>query len=112
MIDKRTIKTFFEDLAKSDKFDENSNLLWGFFFLDTNKEKLKKISEKLSSINLEFVDIFEAEMEDNSLPKEYYLHLQKKEHHTEESLLQRNEYLYQIAKEFQINAYDGFDVGN
>ncbi len=112
MITKETIIEFFNDLKSKEDFNTEAELLWGYFFLDKDTEKLKELSEKLEKDNYRFVEFFEAEKLNKKDPQEYYLHLEKIEHHTIDSLNERNQYLYKIAEEMNVSLYDGFDVGN
>ena len=80
----------------------------GLFFIDTSINKPQKL--ELARIGFVFVDIFDAEIEDPNLDKEFYLQVEKIEVHSVESLLRVNEILYAIAREYDAE-YDGFDVG-
>ncbi len=112
MITKETIIDFFEDLKINSDFNLNEELLWGYFFLDKDYNKLKKISEYLEKEEYRFVDIFEAEKETEDDPEEYYLHIEKVEFHNVDSLDKRNRYFYNLAVKNNIDSYDGFYVGN
>lgn len=112
MITKETIEEFFQNINNGDEFDSSQILLWGYFFLDSNLSKLKVVAEKLVNEGYRFVDIFEADKENEEDIQEYYLHIEKIEHHNVDSLHKRNTELYNFADENGINYYDGFDVGN
>lgn len=112
MITKETVEDFFENVNKGDEFDTSEVLLWGYFFLDFDLSKLKSASEKLVSAGYRFVDIFEAEKENEEDEQEYYLHVEKIERHDVNSLHKRNSELYDFADANEIDSYDGFDVGN
>jgi len=110
MIKRESVVEFFEKVKNEGDLDVSNELLWGFFFLDSSIEKLKKVGSKLSEVGFVFVDIFQAENEDPNLGKEFYLHVEKIETHHVESLVKVNEVLYAIANEY-ITEYDGFDAG-
>jgi hypothetical protein len=112
MITKDTILDFFSSLKENDEFNENQELLWGYFFLDSNSDKLLKLSKLLEAKGYGFVDIFEAEKENEEDIQEYYLHMEKVEIHDVSSLLERNNEFYEIASNEGVNSYDGFDAGN
>ncbi|TSE02855.1 ribonuclease E inhibitor RraB [Aquimarina algiphila] len=112
MITKEIIEDFFENLDKGGEFDTSSKLLWGYFFLDKNKSKLKIAAEKLSKLGYQYVDIFEAEKENPNDSEEYYLHVERIEYHDVNSLDQRNKDFYLFAKNNNLDCYDGFDAGN
>ncbi len=112
MITKETIEDFFSNVNEKGEFDTSSKLLWGYFFLDRNKVKLKSAADKLSKEGYRYVDIFEADKENPNDPQEYYLHIEKIEYHNVDSLDKRNKELYDFAYNNNIEYYDGFDVGN
>ncbi|MCP5259880.1 MAG: ribonuclease E inhibitor RraB [Burkholderiaceae bacterium] len=41
----------------------------------------------------------------------FFLHVEKIEHHTPESLNHRNREFYELANQFQLESYDGMDIG-
>lgn len=111
MISEEIIADFFVDLEENNEFNLSGKLLWGFFFVDSSKEKLSLLGNKLVRDGFIFVDIFEAEKENGDDTDEYYLHIEKVEHHDISSLKKRNDLFYSLAKEYGITNYDGFDVG-
>ncbi|WP_108868797.1 ribonuclease E inhibitor RraB [Aquimarina aquimarini] len=112
MIIRETIEDFFENVNNGDEFDTSSKLLWGFFFLDSDKKKLEKAAEKLVKEGYRYVNIFEAEKENDDDVQEYYLHIEKVEHHSVDTIDARNKELYLFVEQNNIDCYDGFDVGN
>ena len=84
--------------------------LWGYYFLDGETSRLKQLGIELEAKGYKVVDIFEAEMEDKSLPEEYYLHIEKTECHTIDSLLERTKKFYKLIDKKGIGAFDGFDI--
>ncbi len=88
------------------KWNIDGLLLWGYFFTDSNPEKLKQIAEALSSKGYSFVNIYPTD--DNST---FFLHVERVEHHTPESLNIRNLEFYDLASQFDLESYDGMDVG-
>lgn len=112
MITRETVEVFFENVNNGDVFDTSDKLLWGYFFLDINKVKLQKASEKLTAQGYRYVGIFEAEKEHDGNVQEYYLHVERIEQHNTDTLHKRNNELYLFAEQNNIDYYDGFDVGN
>lgn len=86
--------------------DFNQPFLYGYFFVDKNLEKLDKLSTKLAKKGFSKVTI---EKRDSEL---YFLHLEKIESHTQESLLERLNEFDQLAKDETIELFDGWDVGH
>lgn len=109
MIDKESVKAFFDDLPNCD-LDPANELLYGYFFTDTDKTKLLIASKELEKLGYKYVDIFDADVDEDDEPF-YFLHVEKIEIHSVDSLLQRNSELYSFADKFDLDSYDGFDVG-
>ena len=109
MITKDDIQTFFENLKDSD-IDSNNQLIYGYFFTDPNATKLESASQDLVKLGYKFVDIFEAEVEDDDEPF-FYLHVEKVEKHSVDSLDKVNQTLYVLADKYELESYDGFAAG-
>ena len=58
-----------------------------------------------------FVEIFLSEKEDPDEPDLWWLHVEKIEIHSSDSLHERNQLLYEFADEHGLESYDGMDVG-
>jgi hypothetical protein len=80
--------------------------LWGYFFADKTPEKLEPVKKELIKNGYHFVDPYPTD--DRST---FFLHVEKIEHHTPQSLHQRNLTFYKLADKYQIESYDGMDVG-
>ena len=111
MIERATIEEFFRAVSESRHVDINKPQLWGFFFLDSDISKLKKLGDYLQEDGYTFVDIFEAESVSESQEIEYYLHVEKEEIHDVDSLIIRSSNLSEIIDKMGVKSYDGFDVG-
>ncbi|MCL1080101.1 ribonuclease E inhibitor RraB [Parashewanella spongiae] len=109
------ISEFFEETrqftqeAKAD-FDIDKVCRWSYFFGDTDEEKLTKFGSYLESDGYEPIGFIEAE-EDDENPELIYLRVDKEELHTVESLDVLNVKLYGLVKEYDIESYEGMDVG-
>jgi hypothetical protein len=86
--------------------DTDIDMLYGYFFTNSEPEKLKQVASELKPKGFEFVDIYQDE------EGTYWLHVERIENHNAKSLLELNKTLYEVADKFQISSYDGFDVGN
>lgn len=103
------LKEMFADMRANPgykKWNIDGPLLWGYFFTDPDPKKLRPVAEYLSSKGYRFVAIYPTD--DKST---FFLHVEKVEHHTPESLNQRNLEFYKLANRFQLGSYDGMDVG-
>lgn len=88
------------------KWGVDGNLLWGYFFTDPNPKKLQPVADYLTKNGYHFVKIYPTDDKTT-----FFLHVEKIEHHTPESLNKRNHELYKLAERFHIESYDGMDVG-
>ena len=80
--------------------------LWGYFFTDKYPEKLKNLKEVLVKEGYRFVDLYLT-----SDGHTYFLHVEKTEHHSAQSLYELNCKFYKLADKHNIDSYDGMDVG-
>ncbi len=104
MITKNDIEQLFAKMRKAG-WNMEQALAWGYFFKHQSREPLEKLAEILASKGYEVVDI------NQSFPDEmWWLQIEKIEQHSIDSLDQRNQEFYQLAKQYHIHAYDGMDV--
>jgi hypothetical protein len=101
----------FDNIKKETDWDTSDNMLWGYFFTHNEPQKLEKAKELLISKGYKFIDIYLSEKDDPSEPDMFWLHVEKVEIHSPESLDKRNDELYFFAHELGIDSYDGMDVG-
>jgi hypothetical protein len=92
-------------------WDPDADLLWGYFFVDRDLQKLGVLRVHLERIGFTFVEVFEIGDENDEPSGEHMLHVERVEIHGPASLARRNVELTDLAFEFHIRAYDGWDVG-
>ena len=106
------IKEIFATAKNEDGWNMNEDMLFSYFFIDRNVEKLEKFGIEREKEGYDFIDIFEVgDDETGEATGEYLLHLDKLETHTPESLAQRNVELQKLADEAEIESYDGWEFG-
>lgn len=106
------IKKIFDEAEREDNWNVNEPMLYSFYFVDKDPEKLEKLGEHLDTQEYDFVGIFElGDEETDESTGEYMLHIDKAETHTPESLAQRNVEFSKLAEEFEIETYDGWEFG-
>lgn len=98
------IESIFQQMETQSKWNTKAELLWGYFFFDSDREKLNKLSSQLAGGGYREVDLF---FNGHS----YVLHIERPEIHTPQSLAERNTYFAALAHKSCIKTYDGFDVG-
>ena len=105
-----TLEISFHEMQDAG-WDTDSDLLWGYFFVDNDGSKLRRLSEHLKSLDYRFVDIFELEDDDENPSGKYMLHVERVEIHQPDTLAQRNVAFSQLASQWGVSDYDGWDVG-
>jgi hypothetical protein len=110
MITKEEMAALFADMKQNAPWDINKPLLWGYFFADPAKAKLEAAARLLTARGYQQVGIYDSKPEGDH-PALWWLHVEKVEKHTVDTLHARNQEFYKFAEEHQIEAYDGMDVG-
>ncbi len=106
MITIEDLEEMFSGIRAKTKWNLDGELLWGYFFTDANPKNLERLIQPLTDLDCRYVDIFETE--DGST---YFLHVERVEHHTTQTLHAQNQSFEKLADEFCIGSYDGMDVG-
>lgn len=106
MITLRDLDDMFASMRAKTKWDVDGEMLWGYFFTDPDPKKLERLVQPLTSSGYRFVRIYETD--DRST---HFLHVERVEKHTPQTLHARNEELYRLAGEYGLASYDGMDVG-
>jgi hypothetical protein len=97
----------FDQMKRETKWQpEKNDMLWGYLFTDKNKTNLEKAANKLKAQGYTIKEIRKDEEKDF-----FWLHMEKIEKHTVDSLQDRNKTLNTFAQENGIESYDGWDVG-
>jgi len=114
MITLDTLVGFFEDTRQMKRdgearFDVDQLCRWSYFMVDTDREKLIRAGHFLEEQGYEVVGFLEPGPDDEK--KIIYLRFDRVEQHTPETLFERNVTLYKIAADFELEDYDGMDVG-
>src|SRR4051812_38095296 len=106
------IREIFETARTEDGWNLEEEMLYSYYFVDTDVDKLEKLGLDLERKGYDFIDIFELGDEDTDKPTgEYLLHIDKLEIHTPESLAARNVEFQNLANEYEIASYDGWEFG-
>ena len=101
----------FQEIESATPWDLANDMLWGYFFTHSEPGKLEQAAEILSERGFSVVDIRLSEKEDPCDQDMYWLHVERLETHTPETLDARNDSLYMLAHELDLDSYDGMDVG-
>jgi len=107
----KKLTEMFEDISKNTDWDMKSPMLWGYFFTHHEAHPLEKVKKLLEVKGYTFVDLYLAEKENEQEEDVFFLHIEKIETHTPNSLDERNNQFYILADEHGLDSYDGMDVG-
>jgi regulator of RNase E activity RraB len=106
------IREIFETARREDNWNTEEEMLYSFYFIDRDVDKLEKLGLELEKQGYDFVDIFElGDEETEESTGDYLLHIDKVETHTPESLAERNVEFQNLANEYEIASYDGWEFG-
>ena len=106
MITLKDLEDMFANMRDKTEWDVDGEMLWGYFFTDTDPKKLERVVEPLTNSGYLFVSIYETD--DKST---YFLHVERAEKHTPQTLHARNAEFNKLAEKFGLESYDGMDVG-
>jgi hypothetical protein len=108
-ISKQQLQSMFDSMRRDAPWDIEGPLLWGYYFTNDTPEPLRKAAAELASLGYRFVEVYEKTEAVESA--RWWLHVEKIEVHTVESLNERNQELYALAAKMGLRSYDGMDVG-
>jgi hypothetical protein len=111
MISRDMLEDLFVRTRERARWSIDDVCLWGYFFTDHDRERLLGAALALERMGYRVVGILdepEPEDDDQGL---LFLHVEREEQHTVDSLEARNRELYRFAEEFGLETYDGMDVG-
>jgi hypothetical protein len=110
VIEREALVEMFESIAERGAWDMSQPMLWGYFFTNHEPGALRAAVPILQSEDYEFVDVYRSEKDNPTDPDMWWLHVQRVEVHTVDTLFARNERLSEFASRQGIDSYDGMDV--
>jgi hypothetical protein len=105
MIEKALLIKMFANMRAQAPWDVDSDLLWGYFFNSSSEPSLNLLGEFLVQAGYHLVVIRPDDRQSR-----FWLHVERVETHSPDSLDARNQELYRIADKYGVT-YDGMDVG-
>lgn len=106
MNEKQQIQEMFKGIRSQTKWNIDGDMLWGYFFVGPDAKSLEAPCRELAKMGYRFVSIYPAEEK-----LIYWLHVEKVETHSVDSLYQRGIELRRLASKYESVKYDGMDVG-
>lgn len=111
MITRDQLQDLFDNTRAKAKWSIDGVCLWGYFFTDHDRSKLLAAAPALEQMGYRFVGLLVPPPAEDGASEVIFLHVEREEQHTVDSLHARNQELYRFAEEHGIEAYDGMDVG-
>jgi hypothetical protein len=107
------LEQMFANIRADTNWNIDGPMQWGYFFADGDADALQRLGAELAREGYRLVDVFLADKEagDEDEDDVYFLHVERIETHTIDSLRRRNEHLQAMAEHFGVATYDGMDVG-
>ncbi len=109
-IERSELEEMFATIRETTDWPIDGDMLWGYFFSDTDRRRLEHAARELEGLGYRIVGI-EGPSTDEDERERLYLHVERIETHTPETLDRRNSELYAFAKRAGLATYDGMDVG-
>ena len=109
-IDRSVLEEMFANIRANTDWPIDGDMLWGYFFTGKDPAKLESAGQALEARGYRYVGILRPDAEDEDQDT-LYLHVERIETHTVESLHQRNTELYELVETLGLETYDGMDVG-
>ncbi|WP_163233567.1 ribonuclease E inhibitor RraB [Caulobacter rhizosphaerae] len=104
-ISRPQLEAMFSNMRSSSPWNVDGPLLWGYFFTSADRPALEQAGKILGDQGYRFVEIHKDKK------NVWWLHVERIEHHTVDSLDARNAEFYAFAKREGLASYDGMDVG-
>jgi hypothetical protein len=107
-IERSALVEMFDNIRATTEWDMSGDMLWGYFFTDTDPDKLARAGQLLAERGYRCVSVRPPEDDPAGL---HWLHVERIETHSVDSLDERNDELSDFAHDLELHSYDGMDVG-
>lgn len=103
-ISRAQLVRMFSSMRSSAPWNIDEPLLWGYFFTSPDRAKIDQATKVLVDEGYRLVEVHR----DKDV---WWLHVERVERHTVDSLDARNAEFYALAQREGLTTYDGMDVG-
>ena len=110
-ISRDKLEWMFANIHKNMKWDLSHDMLWGYFFTNRSRQPLDSAAKDLAKQGYRVVDVFLSVKDRPTDSDLWWLHVERVETHSIESLDKRNTELAVFAQRHALDSYDGMDVG-
>lgn len=104
------LQEMFDNVKENTPLNILGDMLWGYFFTHNEPQLLEDVAVLLEKQGYKKVKIYLSDKEEPNEPDIFWLHIEKIETHSPESLDARNDEFYIFAYKHNINSYDGMDA--
>jgi hypothetical protein len=108
---RESLVQMFANIEKGPKWKMSHDMLWGYFFTNQSRQPLESAAKALSKLGYRVVAIYLSDKDEPGEPDLWWLHVERVETHSIDSLHTRNNELATFAKKLGLTSYDGMDVG-
>jgi len=105
------LEQMFANIAQKTKWDMSRDMLWGYFFTHSSRAALDDAALELSRMGYRVVSVYPSDRKKALGAEVWWLHVERIETHTVDSLDRRNTDLAKFAAARGLASYDGMDVG-
>jgi len=110
-ISRQQLVEMFSNMRANPSWNVDGPLLWGYFFTSPKQAALEPLAKILADRGYRLVGIYAGDKASPVDPDVWWLHVERVETHTVDSLQARNIEFYGLAGKFSGVHYDGMDVG-
>ena len=111
MIPKHKLQDMFDSISESTDWDMSGDMLWGYFFTNSDRSALEQVAPILDEMGYSVKSIYLSDKDSEDESDLWWLHVEKVETHSVDSLYATNLVLHEFAEQHGIDSYDGMDVG-
>ena len=106
------IREIFEEAKTEDNWNTDEDMLYSFYFVDTDPDKLEELGNELAEQDFIFVDVFQlGDEETGDATGEYMLHIDKIGVYNPESLAEQIETFRSHTDKHGLAELDGWEFG-
>lgn len=110
-ISRPQLEAMFANMKSNARWNVDGPLLWGYFFTGSDRDALERAGRILAGQGYRLVELRPGERKSPRDADVWWLHVERVEHHTVDSLQARNTEFYAFAAQQGLGSYDGMDVG-
>ena len=105
------LTNIFDSISERTDWDVSGDMLWGYFFTDADRLVLERAAPLLDEMGYAVNSFYLSDKESKDEPDLWWLHVERVETHSADSLEKTNLMFNKFAEKHGIDSYDGMDVG-